>query len=123
MDVTFITGNAKKVEYFKALLGFEIAHQKLDLDEIQSLDLHEVVEHKVRQAYAIIKKPVVVEDVSLIFNSMGKLPGTLIKWFIQELGLDGGCKLADFSSDRSAVASCAYGYFDGSHLEIIESSL
>lgn len=35
----------------RKLLGMPIEHIKLDLDEIQSLDLKEVVEHKVRQAY------------------------------------------------------------------------
>jgi len=61
-------------------------HEKIDMDEIQSLDLDEVVEHKVRQAYEIAKKPILVEDTALEFPALGKLPGTFIKFFIQELG-------------------------------------
>jgi hypothetical protein len=36
-------------------LGIDIAHRKIDLDEIQSLDLNEIVTHKVKQAYAIVQ--------------------------------------------------------------------
>ena len=61
--ITFITGNQKKADYLAQYLRLNIEHVKLDLDEIQSLDLREIVEHKVKQAYEKIKKPVIVEDV------------------------------------------------------------
>lgn len=72
--ITFITGNAKKAEYLEKYLGFPVAHEKLDLDEIQSLDLREIVEHKAKQAYEKIGSPVLVEDVSLEFTALGRLP-------------------------------------------------
>lgn len=72
--VTFITGNQNKADYLAKYLGFPVAHQKIHLDELQSLSLREIVEHKVKQAYDIIKKPVLVEDVSLEFSALGRLP-------------------------------------------------
>lgn len=72
--VTFITGNPHKAEKLREYLNFPLMHQKIDLDEIQSLDLYEIVEHKVRQAYNIIQSPVLVEDVSLEFSALGRLP-------------------------------------------------
>ena len=84
-SVTFITGNQKKVEYMRKLLTMPIEHIKLDLEELQSLDLREVVEHKVRQAYDIIQKPVIVGDISLEFCMLGRLPGPFIKFFEKEL--------------------------------------
>jgi len=48
MSVTFITGNTAKAEYLAKYLGLPIEHQKIELDEIQSLDLRTVVEYKVR---------------------------------------------------------------------------
>ena len=83
MNVTFITGNRIKAEHLARHLDYPINHQSIDLDEIQSLDPNEIVTHKVRQAYSLIKRPVLVEDVSLIFNALGKLPGPFIKWFEQ----------------------------------------
>ena len=80
IDVTFITGNQNKADYFSKYLGFPVNHHKVDLDEIQSLDLREVVKHKLLQAYDEIKSPVIVEDVSLEFEALGRLPGTFIKF-------------------------------------------
>jgi inosine/xanthosine triphosphate pyrophosphatase family protein len=61
--ITFITGNQKKADYLGKYLGFLIQHIKVDLDELQSLDLREIVEHKARQAYARFGKPIIVDDV------------------------------------------------------------
>lgn len=120
--VTFITGNKNKADYLAEYLGFPVEHIKLDLDEIQSLDLREVVKHKVRQAYKKMNEPVLVEDVSLRFTALGQLPGTFIKWFIDELGLEGLCRLVD-GKDRTAVASCVFGYFDGETEKYFEGNL
>src|SRR2546423_6793745 len=120
-DIVFITGNQHKADYLTKWLEMPLAHQKLDLDEIQSLDLCEVVEHKVRQAYNQAKRPVLVEDVALTFTAMGRVPGTFVKWFLEELGNDGLCRLADGLAHRGAVASICYGLYDGRRLEIFES--
>ncbi len=122
-EVTFITGNQHKADYLQQLLGFPLEHQKVDLDEIQSLDLQEVVDHKVRQAFQILGRPVLVEDVSLEFGALGKLPGTFIKWFQEEIGMDGLCRLLDNHDDRSATARCMFGYFDGGDVTFLEGSL
>jgi non-canonical purine NTP pyrophosphatase (RdgB/HAM1 family) len=122
VDVTFITGNSKKAEYLSKLLGLKIKHQKVDLDELQSLDLKEIVEHKVRQAYEIVKAPVLVEDVSLEFNSLNGLPGTFIKFFVENLDFKKICNLIS-DEDRSAVAKCTFGYFDGVEVKFFEGSL
>lgn len=121
MDIIFITGNQAKADYLAKWLGHDIPHQKLDLDEIQSLNPHEVIEHKARQAYEMVGKPVLVEDTQLSFSALGgKLPGTLIKWFLEELGNEGIIKLlADFD-DRSATASLVYGLYDGTKLHTFE---
>lgn len=83
--ITFITGNQKKADYLAKYLGFPVEHKKIDLDEIQSLDLAEIIEHKVKQAYEIVKTPVIVEDVSLEFSALGRLPGPFIKFFEREI--------------------------------------
>lgn len=120
-DLTFITGNARKLEYLQKWLDIPLAHQKIDLDEIQSLDSHTVVEHKVRQAYGIIGKPVLVEDVALTFTAMGRLPGTFIKWFIEELDLDGLCDLARGLEHQKAECSIVYALFDGRAVQYFEA--
>lgn len=121
-QITFITGNQNKADYLAKFLGFPVEHQKLDLDELQSLDLKEIVEHKVKQAYELIKKPVIVEDVSLEFLALGRLPGTFIRFFVDEVPFETICSMLDGMS-RKAIARCVFGYYDGQDLELFESSM
>jgi non-canonical purine NTP pyrophosphatase (RdgB/HAM1 family) len=112
-ELTFITGNSAKAKYLAEYFHLPIAHKKLDVPEIQSLDLREVVEAKAKSAYAILGSPVLVEDVSVTFTALKRLPGPLIKWFLETLGNDGLCKLLDGYDDRSAVAEVMFGFCDG----------
>ncbi|MGH7158194.1 MAG: non-canonical purine NTP pyrophosphatase [Candidatus Saccharimonadales bacterium] len=121
-QLTFITGNQRKADYLAKWLDWPVTHHKLDLDEIQSLNSHTVAEHKVRQAYGILKSPVLVEDTSLVFTAMGRLPGTFIKWFLEELGNEGLCKVADTLPHRSAVARVTYAYCSGDSVHFFEGS-
>lgn len=121
--VVFITGNQRKVDYLAKWLELPVHHHKLDLDEIQSLDMRKVAEHKARQAYAALKEPVLIEDTSLVFTAMGQLPGTLIKWFLEEIGNEGLCKLAEGLAHRRAKATVTYGYCDGRQVHFFEASI
>lgn len=122
-QLTFITGNQAKADYLAKWLDWPVGHHKLDLDELQSLDARKVAEHKVRQAYDVLKTPVLVEDTSLVFVEMGRLPGTFIKFFLEEIGNDGLCKLADTLSSRMAIATVTYSYFDGKQLHFFEGNV
>lgn len=121
--MTFITGNQNKADFLAKHLGVEITHQNLDLEEIQSLNLHEVVQRKAEEAYRKIKQPVIVEDVSLIFTAMGRLPGTFIKWFEQELGLEGLVELADSQPRRDAIGRVCYGLHDGAGIRYFDGEM
>lgn len=113
---TFITGNKSKAEQLSWHLGVNLSHQAVDVHEIQSVDLAEVVEYKARTAFELVDGPVLVEDTSLIFHALGRLPGPLVKWFLQELGNDGLCRVLDGYEDRTATASVLFGYYDGKDL-------
>ena len=111
--ITFITGNPGKASLLKGYLDFPVIHKPLDLIEIQSLDLATIVEYKAKEAFKQIHAPVLVEDTSLRFLALGKLPGPLIKWFLTELGTQGLCRLLDSCPDRSALAEVQFGLYDG----------
>lgn len=120
---TFITGNQNKANYLAQTLGMAIEHKKLDLDEIQSTSLREIVEHKAEQAYRLINKPVIVEDNSLEFAALDGLPGPFIKFFVEQSGTEKLCRLLDGFSDRSATAKVGIGHFDGQEFTYFESSI
>jgi inosine triphosphate pyrophosphatase len=121
-EVVFVTGNQKKADYLADYLGHAFKHIYVDLEEIQSLSFKEVVSHKVRKAYQKIGKPVLVEDSGIEISILNRLPGTLTKWFIEELTLEGICRLVD-GKDRSVTARCVFGYYDGIAEVYFEGSL
>lgn len=118
MEITFVTGNEKKVTELNRILDTDFAHTALHVPEIQSLNLEEVVQAKAKAAYAELGTPVVVEDTSLTFNALGKLPGTFIKFFAEELDYDGLCQLLEGKEDRSAVVCACIALYDGIDMRV-----
>lgn len=84
----------------------------LDLTEIQSLDLEEVVKDKLQRAYEQLKAPVIVDDVSAGLDDLEGLPGTFIKFFNQKLGGDALYKLAG-QKEAPVTVRCIAAYYDG----------
>lgn len=121
-DFTLITGNQNKADYLAKWLGLPVKHMKIDLDEIQSLDLRQIAEDKARRAFEVLKKPVLVEDVALSFTAIGRLPGPLLKWYIEEIGAEGLCMLADGLDHRKARAYMMYVLYDGKTMLAFEGS-
>jgi non-canonical purine NTP pyrophosphatase (RdgB/HAM1 family) len=120
--ITFITGNQHKADNLARLLGLSIDHVKLDLDEIQSAELREVVEHKARQAFEIVQRPVVVDDVGLGFSALGGLPGPFIKFFVHA-GAEKLCSMLDGFNDRSATGKAGIGYCDENGFRYFEGKI
>lgn len=112
-NITFVTGNAKKLEELRAILGdsfpLEIISHKLDLPELQG-EVDEVSIKKCQEAAKRLKRPVLVEDTSLCFNALKGLPGPYIKWFLEKLEPEGLYKLLTGWEDKSAVAVCTFAY-------------
>jgi len=120
--VTFITGNQHKADNLARLLGMPLDHVKLDLDEIQSTELRDIVEHKAKQAYETIKQPVLVDDVGLYFTAIGGLPGPFVKFFV-EAGTEKLCRMLDGFDDRSAVGKAGIGYYDENGFRYFEGEI
>lgn len=123
MKVTFITGNEHKAKWMSKYLDYPIIHKKVELDEIQSLDLHTITEHKVRQAYELVGAPVLVEDIALCFDELNELPGPLVKWFLQELKPEGLCRLLNGYASRKATAKITFAYYDGDKVEFFNGEV
>jgi len=111
MEIYFITGNKNKLKEFEQILGFPLKHIKLNLMEIQTIEAKKAAKHKAKQAFEIIKKPVIVEDTGLYFSAWEGLPGALIKIFAETIGYKKLCEL--LGKERTAKAQTVIGYFDG----------
>jgi len=110
---TFITGSKGKIAEFSSIMQTDLTHIKLDLVEIQSIQVAEVVASKLVEAYRMIQAPVMVEDTGLYVNAWNGFPGALIKWPIESVGLEGICSMLDAFEDRSAYAQTIIGVYDG----------
>lgn len=117
-----VTGNINKAKVAQRELGIPVVQQSIDIEEIQSLDLREILEAKARKAYEKIGEPIMVDDMSLIFNDLHGIPGPLIRWFEESIGLDGLCKLADMGETRAATVEAGIGYCDKNGFEAFIST-
>lgn len=123
-DVVFVTGNPNKAAYFAELVGLPIDHHKVELDEIQSLDVAEVAERKARQAYDILKRPVLVEDQGMYLPALGGFPGPFVKFMVDDGDrVDILSRILDGFSNRSAESRTVFVYFDGSEVRKFEGVL
>lgn len=117
--IYFITGNAFKLNELRAILPgrIEVKHKSLHLEEIQSMNPHEIVRLKLHQAFAEVGAPVMVEDVSAGLASLGGLPGPFIKFFEERLGSDALFRL---SPNDEVTITCTMGYYDGTDEIIVD---
>ncbi|TAK03638.1 non-canonical purine NTP pyrophosphatase [Patescibacteria group bacterium] len=122
--ITLVTGNPdKKKEFENALSGTDIVIADHHLHEIQSLNLREIVEHKVRGAYGCVKGPVIVEDVSFEVAAMNGFPGPFVKYWANLVGYEKALILCEAEKNWAARAVCADAYFDGKQLVYVEEAV
>mgnify|MGYP001160899463 CR=1 FL=1 len=124
MNLHFVTSNSNKFRELSEMLDSTLSHIQLDLQEIQTTDMHELVKFKLRQAYDYAQAPVIVEDTSLYFEAWNKLPGPLVKFFLKNLGLSKMVRaLSEFNSN-SALATCCLGLTkDGKSMQLFEGTV
>jgi len=111
----FVTSRPEKARE-ASRLGFSLECVALELAELQSLDPMAVVDAKARSAFAMLGRPVVVEDSGLEIHAWNRFPGALIKWLEKTAGVESLARMLDAFGQREATATCAVAYFDGSRL-------
>jgi non-canonical purine NTP pyrophosphatase (RdgB/HAM1 family) len=113
-DYAFVTGSQHKAKEASEILQRNIRWERLDLVEVQSLDINAIVEHKASAAYKQLGGvPVIVEDTGLYLSAWGGLPGPLIKWFEVTVGPTGIALMLDAFEDRRATAKTVVAVYDG----------
>lgn len=118
--ITFVTGNAKKLEEVKRILGMEgdstlpykLANMKIDIPELQGEALN-VAREKATLAAEEVGSAVIVEDTSLCFSALNGMPGVFIKWFLDSCGHEGLNQLLAGYTDKSAYAQTVVAFSPG----------
>ena len=123
MTIYFITGNENKFKEVKSMIP-EVERMDMDLPEIQDIDPKEIIKAKLEEAMKHHDGAFIVEDTSLTLKAMNGLPGPLIKWFEQAIGLDGIANLAEKLGDDKAIARSMIGYAtDSDNIHFFEGTL
>ena len=123
--ITFVTGNKAKAREVERILNIPIEILQIELDEIQELDLEKIALHKINQAFEIVKKPVIIDDISLEIHAWKGFPGPLIKWVLKS---ENGTarlllKLLENETNRKATAKLAIGFHDGEKAHLFIGSI
>jgi len=124
MKLYFATGNKHKFLEVKSMLkNVDLEQLKVDLPEIQEVDLEEVVKAKLFEALKHCEGPVLVEDTGLYLEFLNGLPGPLIKWFEERMGLDGISDLCKKTGEDGAIARTIIGYADKNKMFFFEGKI
>lgn len=122
--ITVVTGSEGKRAEIAAILPetFAITNTPLDIPEIQGEPRYIALD-KLEKAYALLKRPVLVEDTSAELTCLGGMPGPYIKFFEKALGDDALWKLVQGHDDHSATIRSTVGYYDGAHKIIVDAEV
>lgn len=115
MKVVFVTGNAGKVatlRHYLKQLGIELEQRELPLIEPQQDSVEEVAKDKVRQAFAIVKGPVIAQDSGFCIQALKDFPGPYTKYILDTLGVPGLLRSMAGENNRTAKFMNAVAYCD-----------
>ena len=120
LPFVFVSGNPNKKREVERILGRTVDTCDIDLPEIQSGDLIEVLEAKGESAWRHLRRPLVVEETGLDLRALGGFPGPLIKWMLASVGAEGVARTAIALGDPAVEARCALLFRDADGVVIAE---
>lgn len=112
------TGNEGKVIELSEMLDIPLEFANVEIDEVQSMDLEYVARRKVEEAFRLLKKPVIVDDVGVYIEAWNGFPGPFAKYVLLQLGNKNILKLLDNEKNRKVIVKSAVGYHDGKKVHV-----
>jgi XTP/dITP diphosphohydrolase len=123
----FASGNENKYLEIESLFEKEketkneknvrLIFSKILIKEIQSDSIIEVAEDKVRKAFKVIKKPLIVEDDGLFIEDLNGFPGIYSSFVFNTIGNKGILDLLRDNKNRRANFLSIFSFFDGTTIE------
>lgn len=112
MKLTFVTSNNDKVKEARSILNLPVQSEDLDLNELQSISVSEVVDKKVKEAHSVLNGNLFTEDIGVYIDDLNRFPGALVKWIDRTFGYNKLCEMVE--DNRSATVRAAIGlYWEG----------
>ena len=115
-DLYFATTNPGKVESARRSLGKDLSIvqiSNLNIAEEQH-SVQQIAEHKARVSYAVLAKPVLVDDSGFVISAKNGYPGIRVGRELKEKGLEHFLEIArnDSRGHVEAYWEMTVGYFD-----------
>lgn len=118
--IVFVTSNPNKAIEAERILAMPLLHADISLPEIQAATVEEITRYKLQAARSSALGRLIVEDVSLGLEALGGFPGPYVKWLLEAAGGGRGLAAVAYAlNDRTAVARCCLGYWDGAKSHIL----
>lgn len=103
-------GKFEDIERFLTSPTLKVEQVSVDLEEIQEVDALKIIHHKIEEAKCLGYTDFILEDTSLYFDGLNRLPGPLIKWFLEELKTTGLYTMASCMGTGAAMAETVLAY-------------
>ncbi|MDX1596666.1 MAG: RdgB/HAM1 family non-canonical purine NTP pyrophosphatase [Nitrosopumilaceae archaeon] len=116
-ELFFVSSNKHKYQEAKQILkdyGIHLKLSKQNLQEIQSDSIKKISQHKAKQAFEKLKKPVIVEDDSLEIDSLNGFPGPYSSYVFKTIGNNGILQL--IKENRNAKFHSTITFCDKNNL-------
>ncbi|HIK00843.1 TPA: RdgB/HAM1 family non-canonical purine NTP pyrophosphatase [archaeon] len=125
MTKTFYFATSNKGKFAEAKEKFRAAGMKLkrkpvELLEIQSDDVKEIVRISALELTKTFKKPFYVEDTAFFINALNGFPGTYAKHVYFTIGLRNVLKLMQGAKNRNARFETAIAFRDGNREKVFK---
>jgi len=107
------TGNKGKVQELEDILRIPLEIASIEIDEVQSMDLEYVSRRKTEEAYKILKRPVITDDVGVFIEAWNQFPGPFVKYANEIMGLKKILDILKNEKNRNVIVRSAVSYHDG----------
>lgn len=112
-QLCFVTGNVDKAKEAQEILGFPLEIAKVEIDEIQDTDIEKIAFKKAKDAFAVLQKPLIVDDAGLYINAWNGFPGPFVKHLAKAGGNELILRLMQTEANRTVILRAVIGFHDG----------
>ncbi len=114
MKLIFATWNEWKFKEVRKHISpkIELIWKSVDLDEFQTDDLLAISQNKAKQAFQMVKAPVVVDDTAIYFNAYKNFPWVFAKFMYKSLWATWFQRLFHDIKDTSGRFETVLSYMD-----------
>lgn len=122
----YVTSNSDKVivanKYLNPL-GIHLMQKTIELVEIQSDSVKEITKNKAEQAFAAIKKPLLVNDAGWNFVALNGFPGVYMKYVSNWLSPKDFITIMERHKNKTVIYTECLCYIDNHQIKCFEGKI